>query len=72
VRQLQAAGIAVDNQNDVGATPLMYTASSGKSEMVSLLLELGANARLQNVDGTNAGEMASTLECLALLRHTIA
>jgi hypothetical protein len=39
--------------------------------MVALLLELGADARLQNVDGANAGDMAATVECLALLRHTI-
>lgn len=71
VRRLHAAGIDLDNQNDVGATALMYTASSGKPEMLCLLLELGANVQLTNVDGAKAGHMAATFECLRLLRHTI-
>jgi ankyrin repeat protein len=71
VRRLHAARIDIDNQNDTGATALMYAASSGKPEMVSLLLEFGANARLKNLDGAIAGDMAATLDCLRLLRHTV-
>lgn len=71
VRRLHAARIDLDNQNEVGATTLMYAASSGKPEMVALLLELGANERLTNCDGANAGDMAATSDCLRLLRHTV-
>jgi ankyrin repeat protein len=71
VRRLHAARIDLDNQNETGATALMYSASSGKPEMVGLLLEFGANARLTNFDGANAGDMASTVDCLRLLRHTV-
>jgi ankyrin repeat protein len=71
VRRLHAAQIDVDNQNETGATALMYAASSSKPEMVSLLLEFGANAGLQNLDGAQAGDMAGSVACLRLLRHTV-
>ena len=71
VRRLHAACIDLDNQNDTGATALMYAASSGKAKMIELLLELGANAGLVNQDGANAGDMAATIDCLQLLRHTV-
>lgn len=71
VRRLHTARIDLDNQNETGATVLMYAASSGKPEMVQLLLELGANAALRTVDGSLAGEMAATPDCLRLLRHTV-
>lgn len=72
VRRLAAAGVDLDNQNEAGgATALMYSASAGKTEMVKVLLELGANALVANVDGSKAGDMAANIEILRLLRHTI-
>jgi ankyrin repeat protein len=70
VRRLIDAGIDVDNQNDTGATSLMYAASSGKDAMVLLLLSAGANPHLCNQDDAKAVDMAATLGCLNLLRHT--
>jgi uncharacterized protein len=72
VAALIDAGASLDNQNDNGATCLMYAASSGRHELVQLLLDRGADAQLRNYDDFRAGELASTVECLKLLRHTIA
>jgi ankyrin repeat protein len=66
---LIAAGIDIDNQNDNGATCLMYAASTGKSPIVARLLEAGARPELQTLDGFTALDMASTLECLQMLRR---
>lgn len=71
VERLRRAGVDLDHQNEAGGTVLMYAASSGKAELVSQLLALGVNPKLTNVDGASAGDMAATLECLRLLRHTI-
>jgi rhodanese-related sulfurtransferase len=68
VRRLVVAGIDVDNQNDSGATALMYAASSGKAGLVSLLLESGANPALRNQDGFTAIDLASSWECVTVLR----
>ena len=65
---LVEAGIDIDNRNDNGATPLMYCASSGKAEVVERLLAKGANTAPETLDGFTALDLASTLECLALLR----
>lgn len=70
VRQLVVAGIDVDNRNDMGATCLMYTASAGKADMVALLLECGADPSIPNFDDARAVDLAATLACLKLLRHT--
>lgn len=70
VRALTQAGIALDNRNDTGATTLMYCASSGKHEMLALLLELGADPLLRNFDDARAVDLCATVECLRLLRHT--
>ncbi len=71
VRALVAAGIDVDNRNDTGATALMYTASSGKHDMLALLLECGADPSVRTDDDYLAVDLASTVECLRLLRHTL-
>jgi rhodanese-related sulfurtransferase len=68
VKSLIDAGANLDNQNDNGATCLMYAASSGKHELVALLLGAGANAELLSLDDFRAVELASTVECLTLLK----
>ncbi len=64
---LAAQGIDIDNQNDNGATCLMYAASAGKEAVAARLLAAGANPKLQSLDGFTALDMASTIECLRLL-----
>ncbi|MDO8767301.1 MAG: ankyrin repeat domain-containing protein [Burkholderiaceae bacterium] len=68
IRTLVARGVPVDHANLVGATALMYAASSGKPVVVATLLELGANPRLVSQDDFTALDMASSRECLQLLR----
>ncbi|MFM2418396.1 MAG: hypothetical protein RL385_3119 [Pseudomonadota bacterium] len=68
VQALVDAGANLDNQNDNGATCLMYAASSGKHQLVALLLGAGANTELQSLDDFRAIELASTVECLRLLK----
>jgi len=68
IDSLIAAGIDIDNQNDNGATCLMCASSAGKSAIVERLLEAGADPTLQSLDGFTALDMASTIECLRLLR----
>lgn len=70
IQTLVAAGVDLDNRNDVGATCLMYAASSGRDEIVAALLRAGADAYVRNDDDALAVDLASTLECLRLLRHT--
>lgn len=65
---LVAAGCAIDNRNDNGATALMYAASAGKAEVVARLLRHGADPRPETLDGFSALDLASTRECLDLLR----
>lgn len=62
------AGIDIDNLNDNGATTLMYAASSGRAWAVDRLLAAGANTALETLDGFTALDVASTAECLNLLR----
>jgi rhodanese-related sulfurtransferase len=71
VSALIEAGANLDNQNDNGATCLMYAASSGKADLVALLLAAGANAELQNFDDFRALDLASTIDCLRLLRPSL-
>ncbi len=65
---LVEAGIDLDNRNDNGATALMHGASSGKADVVARLLEKGADPSPETLDGFSALDLASTVECLALLR----
>ena len=64
------AGADLDNRNDNGATALMYAASAGLAAVVETLLARGADEKLETLDGFSALDMASTIECLALLRRT--
>ncbi len=63
------AGSALDHQNDNGATCLMYAASTGKHTVVEKLLAAGATPQLKTLDDFSALDMATTIECLQLLRH---
>jgi rhodanese-related sulfurtransferase len=65
---LVESGIDIDNRNDNGATSLMYGASSGKAGVVARLLAKGADTTPETLDGFTALDLASTVECLALLR----
>lgn len=69
VDKLIAAGCGIDHQNDNGATCLMYASSTGKDAVVKHLLALGANPDLVTPDDYTALDMASSLECLNLLRQ---
>lgn len=64
------AGVPLDHRNDNGATALMYASSAGKPTVVRALLELGADATLRSTDDFTALDMAASIECLQLLRHT--
>jgi len=70
VQRLIDAGIDLDNRNLTGATALMYTASSGKADMMQILLQSGADPMIRTDDDYLAVELAATLDCLRLLRHT--
>jgi thiosulfate/3-mercaptopyruvate sulfurtransferase len=65
---LVEAEIDLNNRNDNGATALMYGASSGKADVVARLLAKGADHSPETLDGFTALDLASTVECLALLR----
>jgi ankyrin repeat protein len=65
---LAAAGAVVDHVNLTGATPLMFAASSGRAEAVAALLAAGADPLYGTDLGLSAIDMASTAECLALMR----
>jgi ankyrin repeat protein len=62
------AGAPLDTQNVNGATALIYCASAGKSPLVRLLLEAGANPELMTLDDFTALELASNMACLKLLK----
>ncbi|MGD2117356.1 MAG: ankyrin repeat domain-containing protein [Chromatiales bacterium] len=61
-------GIDIDNQNDNGATVLMYAASSGRTEWVKYLLEKGADFSLLSLDGYSAMELSDNIATLRLLK----
>jgi rhodanese-related sulfurtransferase len=66
---LVESGIDIDNRNDNAATPLMYAASSGKAAIVERFLAKGADTAPETLDGFSALDLASTTECLGLLRR---
>jgi ankyrin repeat protein len=67
VSLLVAAGADLDHTNVNGSTALMYAASAGKAKALARLLEAGADLDYEN-DGFSALDMASTRECLELMR----
>ncbi|MFM6038641.1 MAG: ankyrin repeat domain-containing protein, partial [Sphaerospermopsis kisseleviana] len=66
---LLEANIDINNQNDNGATVLMYGASAGKTEVVRLLLQHNPNMNLHNLDDYKAIDFASNIEVLRLLKN---
>lgn len=62
------AGAPLDTQNINGATALIYCASAGKTPLVRLLLEAGANSVLMTLDDFTALELAANRECMKLLK----
>jgi uncharacterized protein len=70
VQDLIEAGIDLNNRNDAGSTAMMYTASSDRPELLKLLLDAGADPHICNFDDMRAVELAASVACLKLLRHT--
>ena len=62
------AAAPLDSQNVNGATALIYCASAGKTPLVKLLLDAGANAELKTLDDFTALELAANQQCLKLLK----
>ncbi|MBB3103034.1 ankyrin repeat domain-containing protein [Azomonas macrocytogenes] len=71
VQDLIDAGIELNNRNDASSTALMYTASSDRPELTRLLLEAGADPQVKNFDDMRAVDLAASVACLKLLRHTL-
>lgn len=66
--RLLSSGANLDNQNDNGATVLMYAASTGKTKWVQFLLEKGADPHLKSLDDFTALDLSANVEILRLLR----
>ncbi len=65
------AGINVQHINVNAATPLMFAASSGRAKAVATLLAAGADPLFDTDLGLTALDMASSVECLNLMRDSI-
>ncbi len=65
------AGIDIQHVNVNAATPLMFAASSGRAKAVALLLAAGADPLFETDLGLTALDMASSVECLDLMRGAI-
>ena len=50
VRELNAAGVDLNQSSDRGETPLMAAAKSGHTDIVKFLIDAGANLRACNYD----------------------
>ena len=57
---LGAMGADINVRNEAGQTPLMRAAAKGYADMVQVLIQNGANPRLEN----NRGESAMTIALL--------
>lgn len=71
INLLLAHNININNQNDNGATVLMYAASAGKTEVVNLLLQHHPNLYLKNLDDYKAIDFASNVEVLRIIKNAI-
>ena len=67
VRFLLANDIDFDQQNDHGATALMYAASLGRTDMVECLVSAGADIGLRTHDDFSALEVAASRQIMLLL-----
>lgn len=68
IRLFARHGVDINNQNDNGATALMYAASHGKTGIVQLLMELGAKKDLVTLDDFSALDVCADRETFKLLR----
>jgi thiosulfate/3-mercaptopyruvate sulfurtransferase len=68
VNALLKAGAPLDSQNVNGVTALIYAASAGKTAIVQLLLDAGADTTLETLDGFTALELAANRACMKMLR----
>jgi rhodanese-related sulfurtransferase len=68
IQLLIDAGIDIQHVNVNAATPLMFAASSGRAKAVALLLQAGADPLFETDLGLTALDMASSVECLELMR----
>lgn len=68
VELLVKAGIKLDSMNDNDVTALMYSASAGKTDMVKLLVEYGADKSLESLDGFKAIDLAVSPTIYKLLK----
>jgi rhodanese-related sulfurtransferase len=71
IQLLVDAGVEIQHVNVNGATPLMFAASSGRAGPVAQLLAAGADPLFETDLGLNALDMASTAECLTLMRDAV-
>jgi thiosulfate/3-mercaptopyruvate sulfurtransferase len=69
VAALIKAGAPLDTQNVNGATALIYCASTGKTPLVRLLLDEGANTQLMTLDDFTALELAANIHCMRMLKQ---
>ncbi|MHC5720959.1 MAG: ankyrin repeat domain-containing protein, partial [Nostoc sp.] len=69
INLLLAIKINIDNQNDNGATVLMYAASAGKTEVAPSVLQHHPNLTLKNLDDYKAIDFASNVEVLRILKN---
>eukprot|EP00039_Didymoeca_costata_P025858 m.14420 g.14420 ORF g.14420 m.14420 type:complete len:212 (+) comp5090_c0_seq1:114-749(+) len=69
---LKVANVQVDVQNKLGDTPLHGAAWKGQSEIISMILEKGANRRVENKDGEKPYDLATkSPEAQQLLRPSL-
>jgi ankyrin repeat protein len=71
IQLLIDAGIDLQHINVNASTPLMFAASSGRASCVKVLLEAGADPLFDTDLGLTALDMASSIECLNLMRDAI-
>ena len=69
IQLLVQHGVDINNQNDNGATVLMYAASKGKVDIVKLLVEMGAKKDLVTLDDFSAMDVCADIETLKILRN---
>ena len=68
MEKLIACGSDLDNRNVNGVTCAIYAASTGKLEVLRILVDAGANLDTCTLDGVDALDSASTLPVLRYLK----
>jgi rhodanese-related sulfurtransferase len=71
IQLLIDAGIDVQHINFSGATPLMFAASSARAKATAILVKAGADPMLETDLPLSALDMASSVECLNIMRDAI-